>query len=312
MSHDLVDLITTKHDVRNKKRKLTGKEKFWLIFRYASLGFIWFLVVMPIYVMVINSLKGVKNVYLTNAFKLPEKLDFSAWSVAWSGTNRTSPEGNFFPHGLSESMTRTLIFVIQSAIVSAIIGSINGYVFAKWKFKGSNFVFTMFLFGMFIPYQAVMIPLVRLATNIGINKSIYVLVLAHIIYGIPICTLIFRNYYEGIPNELIEAGRVDKASMVRIYRSIILPLSAPAFVVVIIWQFTSAWNDFLFAIFLTGGSPKLSVATTALNFITGSSNQIYYGVNMTASLIVSLPTLIVYIFLGRYFLRGLLSGSLKG
>ena len=305
MSTDIVDLITSKHDVRNAKRKRTGKEKFWLIFRYVSLAIIWFLVVMPIYVMVVNSLKGVKNVYLTNAFQLPKSLDFSAWSVAWSGTD-------YFPQSLSDSMTRTLFFVVQSSIISAILGSINGYIFAKWKFKGSNLVFTLFLFGMFIPYQAVMIPLVRLATNMGVNKSIYVLVFAHVIYGIPICTLIFRNYYEGIPNELIEAGRVDKASMVRIYRSIILPLSIPAFVVVLIWQFTSAWNDFLFAIFLTGGSPKLSVATTALNFITGSSNQVYYGVNMTASLIVSLPTLIVYIFLGRYFLRGLLSGSLKG
>ena len=305
MSKDLVDLITTKHDLRNKKRKLNGKEKFWLIFRYVSLTFIWFLVVMPIYVMVINSLKGVKNVYLINAFKLPEKLDFSAWSVAWSGTD-------YFPQSISESMVRTLLFVVQASIISAVIGSINGYVFAKWKFKGSNFVFTMFLFGMFIPYQAIMIPLVRIATTLEINKSIYVLVFAHVIYGIPICTLIFRNYYEAIPNELIEAARVDKASMIRTYRSIILPLSVPAFVVVLIWQFTSAWNDFLFAIFLTGGSPKLSVATTALNFITGSSNQVYYGVNMTASLIVSLPTLIVYVFLGRYFLRGLLSGSLKG
>ncbi len=305
MSKDIVDLITSKHDVRNAKRKRTGKEKFWLIFRYVSLAIIWFLVVMPIYVMVINSLKGVKNVYLTNAFKLPERLDFSAWSVAWSGTD-------YFPQSISESMTRTLFFVIQSSIISAIIGSINGYIFAKWKFKGSNFIFTLFLFGMFIPYQAIMIPLVRLATAADLNKSIYVLVLAHIIYGIPICTLIFRNYYESIPDEIIEAGRVDKASMVRIYRSIILPLSVPAFVVVLIWQFTSAWNDFLFAIFLTGGSPKLSVATTALNFITGSSNQVYYGVNMSASLIVSLPTLIVYIFLGRYFLKGLLSGSLKG
>ena len=305
MSTDIVDLITSKHDMRNAKRKRTGKEKFWLIFRYVSLAIIWFLVVMPIYVMVVNSLKGVKNVYLTNAFQLPKSLDFSAWSVAWSGTD-------YFPQSLSDSMTRTLFFVIQSSILSAILGSINGYIFAKWKFKGSNLVFTLFLFGMFIPYQAVMIPLVRLATNMGVNKSIYVLVFAHVIYGIPICTLIFRNYYEGIPNELIEAGRVDKASMVRIYRSIILPLSVPAFVVVLIWQFTSAWNDFLFAIFLTGGSPKLAVATTALNFITGSSNQVYYGVNMTASLIVSLPTLIVYIFLGRYFLRGLLSGSLKG
>jgi glucose/mannose transport system permease protein len=254
---------------------------------------------------VINSLKGVKNVCLINAFKLPEKLDFSAWSVAWSGTD-------YFPQSISESMVRTLLFVVQASIISAVIGSINGYVFAKWKFKGSNFVFTMFLFGMFIPYQAIMIPLVRIATTLEINKSIYVLVFAHVIYGIPICTLIFRNYYEAIPNELIEAARVDKASMIRTYRSIILPLSVPAFVVVLIWQFTSAWNDFLFAIFLTGGSPKLSVATTALNFITGSSNQVYYGVNMTASLIVSLPTLIVYVFLGRYFLRGLLSGSLKG
>ena len=305
MSNDIVDLITAKHDVRNKKRKLNGKERFWLIFRYISLAFIWFLVVMPIYVMVINSLKGVKNVYLTNAFKLPEKLDFSAWSVAWSGTD-------YFPQSISDSMTRTLFFVIQASIISAIIGSINGYVFAKWKFKGSNLIFTFFLFGMFIPYQAIMIPLVRIATTLEINKSIYVLVLAHIIYGIPICTLIFRNYYEAIPNELIEAARVDKASMVRTYLSIILPLSVPAFVVVLIWQFTSAWNDFLFAIFLTGGSPKLSVATTALNFITGSGNQVYYGNNMTASLIVSIPTLLVYLFLGRYFLRGLLSGSLKG
>jgi glucose/mannose transport system permease protein len=291
--------------VRNKKRKLTGKERFWLIFRYVSLIFLWFLVVLPIYVMVINSFKGVKNVYLTNAFKLPEKIDFSAWSVAWSGTD-------YFPQSISDSMIRTIFFVIQSSLISAVIGSINGFVFAKWKFKGSNFIFTLFLFGMFIPYQAIMIPLVRIATTLDLNSSIYVLVLAHVIYGIPICTLIFRNYYESIPNELIEAARVDKASMVRTYRSVILPLSIPAFVVVLIWQFTSAWNDFLFAIFLTGGSPKLSVATTALNFITGSSNQVYYGVNMTASLIVSLPTLIVYILLGRYFLRGLLSGSLKG
>jgi len=157
-----------------------------------------------------------------------------------------------------------------------------------------------------------MIPLTQFNRWAGIGGTIYVLVFAHVIYGIPICTLIFRNYYQAIPNELIEAARVDGAGMVRIFRTIILPLSIPGFVVVLIWQFTSAWNDFLFAIFLTGGSPKLSVATTALNFITGSGNQVYYGNNMTASLIVSIPTLLVYMFLGRYFLRGLLSGSLKG
>ena len=300
------ELLEKKPSLIANKRKRSGKEQFWLIFRYVSLTFIWFLVVMPIYVLVINSLKGVKDVYLVNAFNLPKSLDFSAWPISWSG-------GDYFSaFSLGDSMTRTLFFVVQSSLISAIIGSINGYVFAKWKFPGSNIVFTLFLFGMFIPYQAVMIPLVQLVTNIGINKSIYVLVMAHVIYGIPICTLIFRNYYASIPDELIEAGLVDKASRIRIYTSIILPLSLPAFVVVLIWQFTSAWNDFLFAIFLTGGSPKLSVATTALNFITGSSNQVFYGLNMTASLIVSLPTLVVYIFLGRYFLRGLLSGSLKG
>lgn len=300
------ELLEKKSAPVANRRKRSGKEQFWLIFRYASLTFIWFLIVMPIYVLVVNSLKGVKDVYLVNAFDLPKSLDFSAWPISWSG-------GDYFSaFSLGESMTRTLFFVLQSSIISAIIGSINGYVFAKWKFPGSNIVFTLFLFGMFIPYQAVMIPLVQLVTNMGINKSIYVLVMAHVIYGIPICTLIFRNYYASIPDELIEAGLVDKASRIRIYTSIILPLSLPAFVVVLIWQFTSAWNDFLFAIFLTGGSPKLSVATTTLNFITGSSNQVFYGLNMTASLIVSLPTLIVYIFLGRYFLRGLLSGSLKG
>ena len=183
------------------------------------------------------------------------KLDFSAWKPVWDN--------------LKVSLGRTAFFVFQSSIISAIIGSINGFVFAKWRFRGSNLIFMLFLFGMFIPYQAIMIPLVQFNKWSGLTGSIYVLVVSHIIYGIPICTLIFRNYYAGIPNEVIEAARVDGAGMVKIFRTIILPLSIPGFVVVLIWQFTSAWNDFLFAIFLTGGSPRLAVATTALNFITG-------------------------------------------
>lgn len=298
MSSDLVDLITHSTADKHKRNKLTGTAKFWLVFRYVSLFFILALIILPIYVLVVNSFKGRTGVTLAEAFQLPEKLNFETWPMVW--------------HELAEPMARTLFFVVQSSIISALIGSINGYVLAKWRFPGSKLVFTLFLFGMFIPYQAIMIPLVQFNKAVGLTGSIYVLVLAHVVYGIPICTLIFRNYYASIPDEIIEAGRVDGASMPRIYRSIILPLSAPAFVVVLIWQFTSAWNDFLFAIFLTGGSPKLAVATTALNFLTGSANQVYYGVNMTASLMVSIPTLLVYMFLGRYFLRGLLSGSLKG
>ena len=297
MSSNLADRVERKADIRNKK-KLDGVGQFWLVFRYIALTILFVIAALPIYIMVINSVKGVTGVTQSAAFIPPTKLDFGAWGPTWEI--------------LKEPMFRTLFFVVQSSVISAVIGAINGFVFAKWRFRGSTFVFTTFLFGMFIPYQAIMIPLTKFNQWAGIGNTIYVLVFAHVIYGIPICTLIFRNYYAAIPNELIEAARVDGAGMVRIFRTIFLPLSVPGFVVVLIWQFTSAWNDFLFAIFLTGGSPKLSVATTALNFITGSGNQVYYGNNMTASLIVSIPTLLVYLFLGRYFLRGLLSGSLKG
>jgi glucose/mannose transport system permease protein len=297
MSSDLASRVERKLDVHNKK-KLDGAGQFWLVFRYIALTILFVIAALPIYIMVINSVKGITGVTQSAAFIPPSKLDFSAWGPTWDQ--------------LKVPMARTLFFVVQSSVISAIIGAINGFVFAKWRFRGSTTIFTTFLFGMFIPYQAIMIPLTMFNQWAGIGGSIYVLVFAHVIYGIPICTLIFRNYYAAIPNELIEAARVDGAGMVRIFITIFLPLSIPGFVVVLIWQFTSAWNDFLFAIFLTGGSPKLSVATTALNFITGSGNQVYYGNNMTASLIVSIPTLLVYLFLGRYFLRGLLSGSLKG
>ena len=297
MSSDLLERISSK-DISRNKQSLTGKEQFWLVFKYVGLCFLTLVAVAPIYIMVVNSFKGITGVSQSAAWSIPLHPNFAAWGPVWAV--------------LRGSIGRTLFFVVQSSIISAIIGSINGYVFEKWRFKGSTFIFTTFLFGMFIPYQAIMIPLTEFNHWAHLTGSIYVLVFAHVIYGIPICTLIFRNYYAAIPTELIEAGRVDGASMVKIFRTIILPLSIPCFVVVLIWQFTSAWNDFLFAIFLTGGSPQLSVATTALNFITGSGNQVYYGNNMTASLIVSIPTLIVYVFLGRYFLRGLLSGSLKG
>jgi glucose/mannose transport system permease protein len=298
VSSDLVSRVTESKDISRNKKKLDGAGQFWLIFRYISLSILFVIAALPIYIMVVNSVKGITGVSQSAAFIPPSHLDFGAWGPTWNV--------------LRVPMGRTLFFVLQSSIISAIIGSINGFVFSKWRFKGSTIIFTTFLFGMFIPYQAIMIPLTQFNQWAGISGTIYVLVFAHVIYGIPICTLIFRNYYAAIPNELIEAARVDGASMVRIFRTIIVPLSIPGFVVVLIWQFTSAWNDFLFAIFLTGGSPKLAVATTALNFITGSGNQVYYGNNMTASLIVSIPTLLVYMFLGRYFLRGLLSGSLKG
>jgi glucose/mannose transport system permease protein len=199
--------------------------------------------------------------------------------------------------------------VIPAAIISSVLGSLNGYILAKWKFRGANIIFPLILFGMFIPYQSILIPLVKFMEAIGLYGNLPGLVLAHVIYGIPITTLTFRNYYATIPKELVEASKIDGAGMMGIYWSILLPNSIPAFVVVLIWQFTSAWNDFLFAVVLT--NPANWPITVALNNMAGSQ-IIAWNVQMAGSFLAALPTLLVYIFLGRYFLRGLMAGALKG
>jgi glucose/mannose transport system permease protein len=213
---------------------------------------------------------------------------------------------------LAPSLWNSFIMVIPAAIISSMLGSLNGFILAKWKFRGADFIFPFILFGMFIPYQSILIPLVIFINNtlryIGMG-GIPALILAHIIYGIPITTLTFRNYYASLPQELLEAAKIDGADMLGIYRWILLPISIPSFVVVLIWQFTSAWNDFLFAVVLTGN--RSWPITVALNNMAGSQ-IISWNVQMAGSLLAALPTLLVYIFLGRYFLRGLLAGSLKG
>jgi glucose/mannose transport system permease protein len=182
-------------------------------------------------------------------------------------------------------------------------------VLAKWKFKGADVIFPLILFGMFIPYQSILIPLVDFMHKIDLYGGLPGLVLTHIIYGIPITTLTFRNYYASIPNELVEAAKIDGAGMMSIYWNILMPISIPSFVVVLIWQFTQAWNDFLFSVVLT--SSKNWTVTVALNNMAGSQ-IVAWNVQMAASLIAALPTLLVYIFLGKYFIRGMMAGSLKG
>jgi glucose/mannose transport system permease protein len=182
-------------------------------------------------------------------------------------------------------------------------------VLSRWRFRGSALVFPLLLFGMFIPYQSILIPLAVFMKNIGLAGSMWSLILAHVIYGIPITTLTFYGYYMTVPKEMVEAARIDGAGMLGTYVNIFLPVSAPAFVVVLIWQFTSAWNDFLFAVILTGN--ELWPVTVALQNMAGSQ-IIAWNVQMAGSLLAALPTLLVYIFLGRYFLRGLMAGALKG
>ncbi len=211
---------------------------------------------------------------------------------------------------LSPALANSFKLAVPATVLSTILGSLNGFVLARWRFPGADAVFTFFLFGMFIPYQAVMIPLTQLYTEVGFPHGIPRLAFAHIVYGIPITALIFRGYYATIPNDLMEAARIDRAGMLRTYWSVVLPLSAPAFVVAAIWQFTSIWNDFLFAVFIVT-DPASWPVTVALNNTAGSLVT-PYNLQMSAALLASLPTLIVYILLGRYFMRGLMAGALKG
>ncbi len=199
---------------------------------------------------------------------------------------------------------------VPATLISAMLGSMNGYVLAKWKFRGADVLFPAILFGMFIPYQAILIPLVQTMRLLGLYGTIPGLIFVHVVYGIPITTLIFRNYYAGIPTELVEAARIDGAGILGVYRYVLFPISLPGFIVVIIWQFTSIWNEFLFAIVLMS-NPQVQPITVALNNLAGSFS-VQWNIQMAGALLAALPTLLLYIFLGRYFLRGLLAGSLKG
>lgn len=267
--------------------------------RYAALIFFAAMVLIPMYVLVVTSLKPNADVTGGAGWALPTSLSLDGWASAW---DRLAP-----------ALGRSLVMASVAALLSSILGAANGFVFSSWKFPGSEIVFTLFLFGMFIPYQAVMIPLQSMlldAENAApFFDGIVKLIAVHTIFGIPICSLIFRNYYDtAVPQDILEAAKVDGAGFLRTFRSIVLPVSAPAFVVSLIWQFTSAWNDFLFALFLT--SPQTGPVTFALNDLAGGQNPNYPQI-MAGVLIASLPTLLVYVALGRYFIGGLMSGSVK-
>ncbi|MFD2795100.1 carbohydrate ABC transporter permease [Promicromonospora vindobonensis] len=276
----------------------TSKNRYALgrTLKYAGLIFFLVIVLIPVYVLLVTSFKGAGDADPSRAWALPQIWTVENWTTAWTA--------------LSPSILRSVAVVVPSAIIAAFLGSLNGFVLARWSFRGADIVFTLILFGMFIPYQAVMIPLTQLVLGLGVPTGVPTLILLHVVYGIPITTLIFRNYYMTVPHELIEAGRVDGAGMLRTYWSIVLPISVPSFVVVLIWQFTSAWNDFLFAVFFS--SSQNGPVTVALNNLANGALLQNYGVSMAGALFASLPTLLVYIVLGKYFIGGLMSGSVKG
>jgi glucose/mannose transport system permease protein len=263
--------------------------------RYVLLMLILVIILIPAYVLLVTSFKPAAETSSSQAWLLPQAWTMDGWITAWEA--------------LRAPLMRTFALAIPAALLSSILGSMNGFVLSRWRFPYANLVFALLLFGMFIPYQAVMIPLVQMMRDIGVPNGIPALIIVHTIFGLPICTLIFRNYYESVPTDLIEAARMDGASMLATYARVILPLSAPGFVVTIIWQFTSVWNDFLFAIFLSNN--RNGPVTIALNALAGGQLS-NYSASMAGAMIASVPTLIVYIILGRYFVGGLMAGSVKG
>ena len=249
---------------------------------------------LPMFVMLNTGFKSFAEVSLATMWELPSTLSLENFRAAWEI--------------LAPNMWNSVKIVLPAATISSFLGSINGYVLSKWKFRGANIIFPLLLFGMFIPYQSVLIPLVQMMAWLGLAGSTWGLIMVHVIYGIPITTLIFRNYFAAIPDTLVEAAKVDGAGIWQTYWYVLLPLSIPAFVVVFIWQFTAAWNDFLFAVLLT--SQNNWPVTVALNNMAGSQ-IIAWNIQMAGSFIAAIPTLLIYIFLGRFFLRGMMSGALK-
>ena len=288
-----------------------GRIRWTRVLLYAVLIAGAVLYLMPVYVLLVTGLKSFEEVSLTTMWNLPSGLSLDSFIKAWTGGEAAEGYGGLAAFGgLGKNFVNSLYLTVPATLISAMIGSINGYLLTKWKFRGSDMLFVFLLFGMFIPYQSILIPLMQVLSAVGLSGTMPGLIACHIIYGISITTLIFRNYYAAVPSELIEASRIDGANIFSIYWYVLFPLSLPGFVVVMIWQFTQIWNDFLFAVTVIG-NPELQPITVALNNLAGSM-IVEWNVQMAGALIAALPTLVVYIFLGRFFVRGLMAGSLKG
>ncbi|WP_137893611.1 carbohydrate ABC transporter permease [Ramlibacter sp. 2FC] len=264
----------------------------------------WFLT--PLYVMVATSLKDMDQVREGSLLSLPTDPGFAAWAKAW-GSACTGTDCS----GLQPFFMNSVLMVVPAVAVSTLLGALNGYVLSKWKFRGSETMFALMLFGVFMPMQVVLLPMSQVLGWLGIASSIWGLILIHVLAGIPSTTLFFRNYYVGLPDELIKAAMLDGASFWQIFWRIVLPLSTPILVVTLIWQFTAIWNDFLYGVVFSGADSK--PITVGLNNLANTSSSVKeYNVDMAAALIAALPTLFVYIVAGKYFVRGLTAGAVKG
>ena len=264
----------------------------------------WFLA--PLYVMLVTSLKDAEQIRSGHLLSLPTAPTLDAWAKAW-GSACTGVECA----GLQPYFWNSVLMVVPAVLVSTLLGSLNGYVLSKWKFRGSETLFAFMLFGVFMPMQVVLLPMSQVLGWLGMASSIWGLMLVHVVAGIPSTTLFFRNYYVTVPEALVRAARLDGAGFFTIFGRILLPMSVPIIMVCMIWQFTQIWNDFLFGVvFASGDAQPITVALN--NLVNTSTGAKEYNVDMAAAMIAGLPTLLVYIVAGKYFLRGLTAGAVKG
>jgi len=276
------------------------------IFLYGTLTIIAIYYAIPLYVMVVTSLKGMPEIRLGNIFSPPMEITFAPWVKAWGEacTGLTC-------EGLSSGFWNSVRITIPSVIVSIAIASVNGYALANWRFKGANAFFTILIFGAFIPYQVMLYPIVILLRELGIYGTLTGLVIVHSIFGMPILTLLFRNYFASLPEELFKAARVDGAGFWGIYFLVMVPMSLPIFTVAVILQVTGIWNDFLFGVVYTG--PETYPMTVQLNNIVNSTQGVKeYNVNMAATILTGLVPLTIYFVSGKLFVRGIAAGAVKG
>ncbi|NDP39023.1 MAG: carbohydrate ABC transporter permease [Rhodoferax sp.] len=260
----------------------------------------------PLYVMLATSFKDAAQIRAGNLLSLPTSLNFESWQLAWS-----SACTGVDCRGLKPYFVNSVIMAVPAVLLSTAWGAINGYVLSLWKFKGSEVLFGFMLFGVFMPFQVVLLPMSQVLGFLGLSSSLGGLILVHCIAGLAGTTLFFRNYYTAIPKELVNAARIDGAGFWRIFFRIVIPMSTPILMVTLIWQFTNIWNDFLFGVAFSGADSK--PITVGLNNMANTSSSVKsYNVDMAAAVIAGLPTMLVYVLAGQYFVKGLTAGAVKG
>jgi glucose/mannose transport system permease protein len=273
---------------------------------YAVLTIMAVFFLLPVYVMVVNAFKPLDEIRAGNLMALPIQWTTEPWRTAWS-----TAQIGVNPTGLKPYFVNSFLLVIPAVVISTLLGALNGYILTQFKFRGAHLLFAAMLFSVFIPFQIVLIPMAKTLGFLGLAGTVKGLIFVNVIYGIGFTTLFFRNYYAAFPGELIRSARMDGAGFFGVWWRILLPSSTPIIVVTVIWQFTNIWNEFLFgASFSDFSSFPITVALN--NLVNSSTGVKEYNVHFAGAFIAALPTLVVYLVSGKYFVRGLMAGSVKG